>query len=212
MFGPKLRIEYDGLGVNLCPLKKEWMALFAEEMSSINTNANTMSISGYCLESEIEWYETNRVSKNSINWAILPDGCDCPIGTTAITNIDYFGGCKTGIVILDRKWWGKGVASRAHLMRTWYASEILNRITIHSEVLEGNIASSKALEKVGYVNTGRYLRNYRKGGYSDVLTYSWLHPEKISLLYPEGLPIEYEVGVKKAQEALNKAREKIELP
>jgi RimJ/RimL family protein N-acetyltransferase len=154
----------------------------------------------------MKWYdETTRSSKQAL-WAIVPDGSEKMVGTTGLHDIDPFtGSCTSGIIIADQTWWHKGVASRAHLARTWYAHMILNRRTIQSQVRVPNKASLKALESVGYIVTGKYLRNsYRNGVYFDTYVLSWINPYHVSELFPNPTDItkEYQHGIDVARERL----------
>lgn len=212
MFGPKLRIEYDGFGVSLVPIKKEWLDLYAEKMSSLDINMYTNGLFGYVREDEEEWYNRNREDKDCATWAIVPDGCELPVGTTSIHGINKIGGCHTGIIIFEKSWWGRGVASRAHLIRTWYASDMLARMMIESSVRVDNHASRKALERVGYVVVSDPVRNgYRNGKYIDTYSLLWINPERVSILYPEGLPAKYIESVERARVALVRARQLVQL-
>ena len=208
MYGPKIRVECDGLGITLVPAKLEWAGHYAEMMSSLKVNMWTMGLYGFTEADEREWLEKTAKYPKGVSWAILPDGCDLPVGNTGLHGIDFVtGSCSSGIIIFDPTWWGKGVASRAHLARTWFASDMLHRLTIHSTVRDQNEASRRALERVGYTVTGRIPRSaYRNGVYVDTLNLSWLNPARTSVLYPDGLPVEFEAGVERAKLALEKAR------
>lgn len=213
MYGPKIRIEYDGLGITLVPAKLEWAAHYAEMMSSLKVNMWTNGLYGFTEADEREWLEKTAKDSKGVSWAILPDGCDLPVGNTGLHGIESItGSCSSGIIIFDTTWWGKGVASRAHLARTWFSAEMLNRLTIHSTVRDQNEASRKALERVGYMVTGRIPRSaYRNGVFLDTLNLTWLNPRKIQELYPSGLPDEYRVGVERAAIALEKAQNYVKL-
>lgn len=138
---------------------------------------------------------------------IVPEGSPVPVGVTSLHKIDVFGSCSSGIVIWDQNWWGKGVASLAHLGRTLFAADYLNRLTITSSIRTVNTASFKAAVKNGYIITGVQPRSaFRQGRYLDTYNLTWLNPERIDILYPEGLPAEYREGVERARAALNKAR------
>ena len=58
----------------------------------------------------------------------------------------------SGIIIVDKNYWGKGVASASHHARTWYAFENLGLHCIKSAVVQGNIASLRALQRCGYTH------------------------------------------------------------
>lgn len=217
MFGPKLRIEYDGLAVTLAPPSKEQMAGATDMMSSLMVGQYTTGGRGYTAQDEESWFERVRTSGNSeVVWGIYveDEGKKTFIGSTSIDDIDSIGGCSTGIIIFDQKWWNRGVAGHAHLIRTWFAANMKARLTIHSAVRTENIASLKALQRVGYTITGVTPRNcYVDGHYLDTYRLTWIHPDpnKISILYPEGLPPEFQEGVNLAQQALNKASELVQL-
>ena len=213
MYGPSLRIEYDGLGVTLVPAKLEWASHYAKMMSSLKVNMWTTMLYGCTESGELEWLEKQAKDPKGVAWAIVPDGCELPVGNTGLHNIDAVtGSCTSGIIIFDTVWWGRGIASRAHLIRTWFAAEMLNRLTIHSHVRDQNEASRKALERVGYTVTGVIPRDaYRNGVYLDTLNLTWMHPRRVHELYPNGLPVEYRAGVARAEIALEKAHNHIEL-
>jgi len=209
MYGPKLRIEYDEFGITLVPPKVEWAGYYAEMMSSLKVNMWTNGLYGLTEADEREWLEKSAKDPKGVSWAIMPDGCKLPVGNTGLHDISLVNGsCTSGIVIFDPEWWGKGVASGAHIIRTGFGADNLGRSTINSTVREVNEASRKALERVGYAVTGKVLRNcFRDGEYYDTLTLTWLHPERINLLYPQGLPPEYTGAVERASQVLKKARD-----
>lgn len=213
MFGPKLRIEFDGFGVSLVPPKLEWAGYYAEMMSSAKVNQYTHALYGFTEADEVTWMESTSKDPGKVVWAIVPDGSDIPVGSTGLHDIDSIGqSCVSGIIIFDSAWWYKGVASRAHLVRTRYAADTLARLTIRSEVRAPNEWSRKALERVGYSVTGITPRStYRSGQYLDTLLLTWLHPEKVDLLYPEGVPEEYLPALERAKIALEKARNTVQI-
>ena len=104
------------------------------------------------------------------------------------------------------------MASRAHVMRTGFAFNTRNVWTINSTVREPNVASRSALERVGYVVTGRIPRNcFRNGAYHDTLTLTCFNPERAAFLYPDGLPEEYADAIGKAAKTLEKFRHHVEI-
>jgi RimJ/RimL family protein N-acetyltransferase len=62
-------------------------------------------------------------------------------------------------VIGERAWWGRGIATRSHVLRTRYAFLELNLGKLVTMVVEGNVASRKALERIGYRTVGVYRRH-----------------------------------------------------
>lgn len=93
------------------------------------------------------------------------------IGFSGIHQIDYRHGVgRTGTIIGRKEFWGQGYASDAVQVRTRYAFEVLGLRLLLSEVMVGNDASLKALQKAGYREIGRIPRRYwKRGAYRDVI-------------------------------------------
>lgn len=79
------------------------------------------------------------------------------IGTVALTEFnEYHGVANLGIVIGDKEYWGKGIATEVITAVIHYAFEHLNIFSIGAEVEEGNTPMMKALEKVGFKQDGLF--------------------------------------------------------
>ncbi len=79
------------------------------------------------------------------------------IGTVALTEFnEYHGVANLGIVIGNKEYWGKGVATEVITAVVHYAFEHLNIFSISAEIEEGNIPMMKALEKVGFKQDGLF--------------------------------------------------------
>ena len=167
----------------------------------------TQMLFGASLEGEMAWYEKVCKDASTCLWAIAtPD--NTPIGVTGLHELNLSGGCTSGIIIWDQSWWGKGVASAAHLMRTLFATDYLARLTINSCVRVPNEASKKALERVGYTIWGTEPPTvFRGGGYLSTHHLTWINPERTDLVFSAGIPLLYRPGIDKARVALQKARE-----
>ncbi len=214
MYGMNMIVSHKGLTVHLRPFCKEDISELVKYFSSMKTHMNTMGLFGQTLENELEWYEKNLKDQDSCIWAIQPDGSDQAIGVTGLHHInDRMNSCSSGIIIWRQDWWGKGVASAAHLARTLFAADYLNRSIIRSSVRTQNPGSFKALERVGYTVWGTEPRSTWRGGkWLDTYHLTWLHPERLGALYPEGLPKKYLAGVKRASRALELARREVIFP
>ena len=87
------------------------------------------------------------------------------IGTTALTEFnDYHGVANLGVVIGDKNYWGKGVATEVITALVNHVFENLNIFSISAEVEEGNIPMMKALEKVGFKQDGLFESARVKNG------------------------------------------------
>ncbi len=214
MYGICMTIKHGDLVINLRPFSKEDIPILAEHFSSMKTHMFTNGLFGQTLENELEWYEKNRRDPDGCIWAIQPEGSDEPIGVTSLHNINSReNSCTSGIIIWRQDWWGKGVASATHLGRTLFAADYLNRWTIRSSVRTANQASHKALLRVGYTVWGTEPCCILRGGkWLDTYRLVWLHPERIGILFPEGLPGMYSDGVYRARTALETARREVTFP
>lgn len=214
MYGMRMIVSHNGLTITLRAFVKEDVSVLVEHFSSMKTHMNTTGIFGQTLENELEWYENNRKDPDSCVWAIQPEGCDQAIGVTSLHRInDRMNSCSSGIIIWRQDWWNKGVATAAHLARTLFAADYLNRYIIRSSVRTQNPGSYKALLRVGYTVWGTEPRCVLRGGkWLDTYHLAWLHPERIGVLYPEGLPEMYAGGVANAAVALETARREVTFP
>ena len=211
MFGINMQVKHDSLVVNLRPFAKGDLPVLVEHFSSMKIQMNTQGLFGQTLENEDDWYDKVRKNEDSCVWAIQPADSSVPIGVTSLHNItSRANSCVSGIIIWDPNWWNKGVASASHLARTMFAADFLNRFMIKSDVRVQNEASRKALEKVGYTVWGTEPLCVFKGGvWLDTDHLIWLHPEKLSVLYPKGLPEKFIAGVERAKTALELARKEV---
>jgi len=106
-----------------------------------------------------------------VHFAIeLRDG-DQHIGFTALHKVELAHGCATsGTLIGRRDLWGQGYGSESIALRSRYAFDVLGLRMVLSEVLDGNIASLRALVKNGYRETGRIReRFWKRGAYRDAI-------------------------------------------
>lgn len=209
MFGIKMFVKTDKAKVLLRPGTKEDIPELVKHFSSMQVHVYTQGLFGQTLENEIEWYDKVRKDENDCVWFIQPEGSDVPVGVTALHKIlSRGGGCTSGIIIWDQGWWGKGVASAAHLARTLFAADYLSKYSIRSSVREDNEASRRALESVGYTVWGTEPADgYRAGKWLNTHQLKWFHPDKHQFYFPDGLPEKFVPGVERAKLALDKARQ-----
>ncbi len=208
MFGNPLRIELDGFGVTLRPLRKDEMAHIAELFASMEVTRFTNMVFAPTVQGEEEWWEKAGKEPTTAIWGIVPDGEERAIGVTGLHQINAINhSCTSGIIIGDRAFWNKGIAYRAHLARTWYAVNVLNRYTIQSQVRAENEHSLRALLKVGYRVTGKFERNcFHDGIFCDTWVLSWINPGVVTVLYPNGVPDDLLPSLEKATQALRLAQ------
>lgn len=214
MYGVTMRVNHNGLTIVLRALSKEDIPVLVEHFSSMKVHLYTKGIFAQTLENELEWYEKNRKDPDGVTWAIQPEGYQFPIGVTSLHHINSReNSCGSGIIIWDPAWWGKGVAGAAHLGRTLFAADYLNRWTIRSSVRVANEASRRALERVGYIVWGTEpVCIQRANEWLDTYRLIWFHPERTDVFYPDGIPQMYQAGVERARIALDVARTEVVFP
>lgn len=202
-----MSITTERISLLLRPATKDDLPELVKHFSSMRVHMYTMGRFAQTLENEQEWYEKVRKNDDECIWFIQPEGYDKPIGTTGLHKINSWdGSCSSGIIIWDPSWWGRGVASAAHLGRTLFATDYLSKISIRSSVRVDNTASRRALEGVGYTIWGTEpVDDYRAGRWIDTYQLKWFHPDKYQFYYPDGLPEKFVPGAERAKIALAKA-------
>lgn len=139
----------------------------------------------FYLEGEYEWYDNLRKDSNSRVMAILLNPAESGEGTkrdyTLIGNIGLhqINGVSRNAelgYLLFRSYWGKGYGTEAVSLAVNYAFETLNLRKLVARVFEPNRASSRVLEKNGFVLAGRLTEQVyiESLGYVDELYYELL--------------------------------------
>jgi RimJ/RimL family protein N-acetyltransferase len=164
MLGPTLT----GSIVTLGPIGPEHLENYCRWFADPQVTRFLTRTTPPSLEEEQAWFERVALSERDVVWGLFAEGRH--IGSTAIHQIDWRNRRGiTGIVIGDRTWWGRGVATESHAMRTRYAFEELGLEKLVTQVIDGNLASRRALERVGYRTVGILQRHeFRNAQWLDV--------------------------------------------
>jgi RimJ/RimL family protein N-acetyltransferase len=95
------------------------------------------------------------------------------IGFSGLHRIEWRHGCAvTGMVLGRTDLWGRGYGTDAARLRARYAFEVLGLRLLLSEVMDGNTASMRMLQKAGYREVGRIpRRHWKRGAYRDTLLF-----------------------------------------
>lgn len=156
-FGSIMRMTVGDLTIELSPLNREVMGEFVKPGMQSAQVTKYLVTQAKVLEDEYEWYDKVRTDDTSITWGIWVVNGDSRevIGTSSLHHVErnLFYTAGSGSLIFKREYWGRGIASAIHQARTWYAFQIVGIDRIWSEVLRGNVASRRALEKSGYYVT-----------------------------------------------------------
>lgn len=154
-FGPIMKLQTSsGLHIELAPFSREEAAGFAEGFQQASITQFLHTDIARTVEMEYEWYDKVIKDESSRLWGIwvTEKNHRTLIGNTVIEKIEGQGLTRgtTGIVIIDKNYWGKGVATVCHKARTWYVFEQLGLNRLLSYIYEGNEPSARALEHSGY--------------------------------------------------------------
>ena len=147
--------------LELCPPKD--IAACAKAMAEWLDNRTRLFVRAgpATVEIELDWYRDKAKEEGQINWSIYADGKF--IGNCGMHDIDHtHRSAELGILIADKKYWGKGIAAVAEVAMVEYAFDGLcagglNKIVAYVYVSrrgDGNEASRAALRKVGFRDVG----------------------------------------------------------
>lgn len=94
------------------------------------------------LKDEEEWLESTRTNRAVTSWliSVIQDDKEVLIGNTALRQLDC-NRLASGILLAKPEYWGKGIASLTHRLRTWYAFAELGAYAIESDYIADNVAS-----------------------------------------------------------------------
>lgn len=118
-------------------------------------------------------------SKNDVIFAIIDKKSDAHIGCVGIHKIDWIHrSAELGIVIGEKKFWGKGYGKEAWNLATRYGFNVLNLHRISALIFKENIASRKSAIASGFTMEG-LLREvfFKNGRYHSVLAMAVLEDD-----------------------------------
>ncbi len=164
MLGPILRSHH----VTLAPLKPEHLSIYLEWFAELEITTHLLRATPPSMAEEERWYEQMAASDTDIIWAILAG--DRHIGSTGLHRINWHDrNAVSGIVIGEKSYWGRGIATEVMQARTKYAFLFLNLEKVMTEIDVLNEASWKAAMKAGYNQCGlRRRHRFRNGCWQDV--------------------------------------------
>ncbi len=122
------------------------------------------------ISQQYEYIEECEKDEEGYYWSVeTNDGVT--IGTVSLFEINsHHKNANVGIVIGDKNYWGKGVATEVLQTLSSYAFEYLDVVRISAEVEANNISMQKVFEKVGFVQDGVFKKaRVKEGKRIDVL-------------------------------------------
>jgi len=164
MLGPTLV----GSTVTLARIRPEHLEHYLDWFADPEVNRFLGRDTPPSLKEEEEWLERLARSETDVMWGLFVQ--DEHIGSSGIHRINWRSRRgETGTLIGDRRFWGRRIATESMGMRTRYAFEEMGLEKLVTQVFEGNTASRRALEQVGYQTVGvQRHHEYRHGQWWDV--------------------------------------------
>lgn len=160
-FGPIMKLQTSsGLPIELAPFEREDVKQMVNGLQQDSVlRYMGMSMMAQTEGTELEWYDGAVKRTNEVMWGIwvIDGSAKKLIGSTAIKAIGPHVPSQpnitqgtTGVMIVDRTYWGKGIASAIHKARTYFAFEQMAIIRLKSAVAQENQGSRAALNRSGY--------------------------------------------------------------
>ncbi len=119
------------------------------------------------IQKQYEYIEECEADEEGYYWSIETNNGapTMTIGTVSLFDINpHHQNAQLGIVLGDRNYWGKGVASEVIAEVVRYAFSTLRIAYVGAEAEEANIPMRKALEKVGFEQDGFFKQQRIKNG------------------------------------------------
>jgi RimJ/RimL family protein N-acetyltransferase len=120
------------------------------------------------LREEQAWFDTVVASPCDVLWGLFAEGQH--VGSIGLHQINWRDRrAQSGTLIGDKAWWRRGIATEAMHLRTRYAFDELGLEKLITCVDQDNVASRRALERVGYRTVGVHRRHrFRRGAWADI--------------------------------------------
>jgi [ribosomal protein S5]-alanine N-acetyltransferase len=130
-------------------------------------------------KAELEWFDNIAKDDANIVMAIETRKKEY-IGNVGLHKINYrHRKAEMGIIIGEKSYWGKGIATEAEIIISEYGFRHLNLRKIYAGIVAENIGSIKAAKKAGFKEEG-ILREHLfiDGRYRDIVQLAIFNPVK----------------------------------
>jgi [ribosomal protein S5]-alanine N-acetyltransferase len=166
MYGPVIA----GERVRLEPPRPEYATTYIRWFADRAVTRYMLIRHPSSLRKEEEWIEQMASSANDVLWAMVRAGDGNLIGNISFHKIDWrHQHAELGYVIGERDQWGKGCATESVGLATAYAFLELGLQKVWAQVIAGNAASQRALERSGYRQRALFRRDrYLDGRWHDL--------------------------------------------
>jgi RimJ/RimL family protein N-acetyltransferase len=130
-------------------------------------------------ERQRDYYESLKRSDTDVVLAIIDAETVSHIGNVGLHHIDWIHrSAELGIVIGNKKYWGRGFGAQAWKMISVYGFDTLNLHRIYAIVMVDNTPSCRCAEAAGFEKEGE-IRDYlfKNGTYYDAFYYNAINPK-----------------------------------
>lgn len=167
-FGPIIRLINDtNVQIEMAPFTREEVVKFADGFSRLSVTQYLSHTQAQTAETEQAWYDGLIQDTSRIVWGIWVREAERKlIGNFALTTIEreVLAQATNGIMIFDKSYWGKGIASAVHRASLLYAFRELGLVRVKSAVLHGNQGSLRAMTKSGFTVVYTERNTHFRGG------------------------------------------------
>ena len=125
------------------------------------------------------YIESSIKDEHNLVLAIIAKDSDTHIGNISLQHIDFISRSAEYAVLLgDREYWGKGVASGASHLLLAHGFGTLNLHRIYCGTSESNIAMQKLAARLGFTEEGRRREaHFKNRVFNDIIEYGLLASE-----------------------------------
>lgn len=130
--------------------------------------------------SSLERYVTDMNNRADVKlFRVLDKATEIHVGNIKLAPIDYHHRrAEVGLLIGNRAYWGRGIATEAIRLLTEYAFDVLGLTKITAGCYATNIGSRRAFEKAGYVVEAQQVDHFIDAGgllVDSLLLSRWAH-------------------------------------
>jgi ribosomal-protein-alanine N-acetyltransferase len=115
-------------------------------------------------EKFIAWAHRERVAGQYVCFAVVPRGCDTPIGLFQIRSLEpEFGTCEWGFAVAS-EFWGTGIFSDGARLTIGFAFDTLGTRRLEARASLANTRGNTALRKLGAVREAILRKSFLRHG------------------------------------------------
>lgn len=167
----------EGESVDLCAVSEDDVDFLRETVNDPAVWPTIGARTPVTEKQEQEWYEEHASDDDgNVNFVVAVDGDAA--GSLGVHGVDDVDGSAELGIFLAEDYWANGYGTEAGRLATDYAFDQHRRHRVVARVFEGNEASARVWEKLGYELEGTHRDEvFVDGKYRDVRYYSVLEDE-----------------------------------